>query len=162
MSETKFPYVEIPEHLREVVGEPDEGTRMYRQYGPESLFEAWWYAVCEICGEKSSVSPGGVSMIANVSRAGVHKRMKDGRLTAFMFHVTANRVGLFGGEREIFKEGGRPCVYIPCVECEAWAEQMTGMTKQQRMLEAAGDGDWSGDFIDLSIRKLKKKRKAKS
>jgi len=30
---TSFPFVEIPQHLQEIVGEPDPGTRIFRAYG---------------------------------------------------------------------------------------------------------------------------------
>ncbi len=54
----------------------------------------WFEAVTEIAGP--CVSPGGAGMFAPVSRAAVQKRIKGGNLTAFCFHVTSTRVGLFG------------------------------------------------------------------
>ena len=86
MARRDIEYIKIPSHYLPIIGEADEGTRMYRAYSSDVSFMVWWDAICEICGEESSVSPGGVAMYIKVSRAGVHKRMKEGRLTAFMFH----------------------------------------------------------------------------
>ena len=61
-------------------------------------------------------------MYAAVSRAGVHKRLKEGRLTAFLYHVTETGEPPGGGEAH--KEAGRAYTYIPVQECRAWAEQL--------------------------------------
>ena len=37
----KFPYIEVPREYLEIIGEPDKGTRMYRQYGNEDDFQEW-------------------------------------------------------------------------------------------------------------------------
>lgn len=118
----EFPFVEIPNHLKEVVGNPDEGTKIYRRFGTEEDIEEWFNAVCEICHGDGSVSPGGVSMYAKVSRPAVHKRLKEGRLTGFMFHKIKN--GKFLKSRKKLDEGGHPYICIPVSECKAWAEKM--------------------------------------
>ena len=73
--EEEFPYVEIPKGVTAFIGEVDEGTRIYRTEGPESHCEAWFNALSEAFG--GLISPGGVQMFAPVSRAGVHKRIKE-------------------------------------------------------------------------------------
>ena len=60
---------------------------MYCKYGMEDEMSAWFDAITEICKPEGSVSPGGAAGYARVSRAGIHKRLKEGRLTAFLFHV---------------------------------------------------------------------------
>jgi len=140
-----FSFVDVPARLRDVVGAPDPGTRIYRIEGPEGGSGPWFEAINAIAGQL--VSPGGVSMFAPVSRAAVHKRLKEGRLTAFCYHPTSSKTGLFG-RRKLVR--GTPFVYVPVSECKGWAEEF-----KERMLrlgqitqeELEGDvPDWSGDF----------------
>jgi len=115
-----FPYVRVPDAALRVVGLPDHGTRLYRREGTANQVEQW-FRVVNALARDGLVSPGGVSMFAPVSRSGVHKRIREGRLTAFAFHVTETKHGLFGGyktKRDI------PYVYIPASECRAWAEEV--------------------------------------
>lgn len=147
-----FPLIEVPSSLLPRLGEVDPGTRMYRRYGTEADFADWWDAVLEACGEESCVSPGGVAMYARVSRAGVHKRMKEGRITAFLFHVVKG-VSRWT-KREILDNAGQPYAYIPCEECKAWAKIMKEkMDRKGRKLESFGDGDFNGDFMMSKGRK---------
>jgi len=141
-----FPYVEIPEEVLPVLGTPDVGTRCYRYEALESESGEWFQALNAIVGPV--VSPGGVSMFAPVSRAAVHKRMKEGRMSAFCFHGIETKKGFFGRQKTERKV--LPFVYIPVSECKAWAEEL-----KERMLrleqitaeELEGDRpDWSNDF----------------
>lgn len=117
---TKFDCISVPETLRILVGDPDEGTRCYYTRGPEEDAGAWFDA---ITGLFNCVSPGAVPMFAPVTRAGIHKRLKEGRLTAFYFQVTEVRRTIFGQKRK-----GRQTAYglIPVVECKAWAKELQG------------------------------------
>lgn len=117
-----FPFVHIPGHLSDRIGNPNEGTRLYRRYGKESEIEDWFDAVYEICQGNGSVSPGGVAMYVRVSRPAVHKRLKEGRLTGFLFHQIEE--GRFFKGRKRLKDGGMPYCCIPVSECKAWAEEM--------------------------------------
>lgn len=117
-----FPFVEIPSHLTDRIGEPDKGTRLYRRYGTENDSRDWFDAVCEICEGLGSVSPGGVSMYAKVSRPAVHKRLKEGRLTGFLFHIIKD--GKFLKHRKKMQDGGFPYCFIPVSECKAWAQEL--------------------------------------
>src|SRR5689334_9173252 len=101
----------IPKKLREIVGPADDGTRIHRREGSDEEIGAWFDALCEEYPE-GLVSPGGVAMYAPVSRTGVHKKLKEGKLTAFCFHVTKTERSLFGYQK---KKKERPYVYIPVI-----------------------------------------------
>jgi len=130
-----------------VLGVPDEGTRVYRKDGPEEETGPWFDALTDVVG--SSVSPGGVSMYCPVSRAAVHKRMKEGRLTAFMFHATHKKTDWFGKKR-VLRE--RPLCFIPVSECKAWKIELEDEAKRRKYVsQEALEGkepDWQGDFME--------------
>jgi hypothetical protein len=153
MSSTDFQFVQIPEHLKPIIGTPDRGTRLFRRFGSSEDYRVWWDAVCEICGEEGAVSPGGVSMYAQVSRSGVHKRMKEGRITVFLFHVVKGVSRLTRREK---LENSVAYTYIPGLECKAWAEIIARLPSRQAADEAIGDGDFQGRFLAAKGRKLKK------
>jgi hypothetical protein len=117
---TTFACVTVPDALRRLVGDPAEGTRCYYTSGPEAEAGAWFDAIAELF---NCVSPGCVSMFAPVTRAGIHKRLKEGRLTAFYFQVTEVRRTIFGQKRK-----GRQTAYalIPVTECKAWGQELQG------------------------------------
>lgn len=139
--------VEVPVEISHVFGELVPGTRMYRAEGPEGSSGPWFEAVSEIAG--GCVSPGGASMFAPVSRAAVHKRIKEGKLTAFCYYVTRTSKGIFGKQRQ---KKGLPIVYIPACELKLWASEL-----EERMIrlgritreEIEGDKpDWESSFWD--------------
>ena len=106
----------------------------------------WWDVVCEISGDEGSLSPGGVSMYANVSRAGVYKRMKEGRITAFLYHEVKGVGGIFS--RHEILDCFMPYTYIPGIEIRRWGEYINSrLTRDEQYLEAVGDGDHVGKFI---------------
>lgn len=157
MGKMDFEFVAIPERLLPVLGEQDPGTRIFRRRGSESEYASWWDAVCEICGEEGSVSPGGVAMYARVSRAGVHKRMREGRLTAFLWH-TVKGVSRWTG-REKLEGNGYPFIYIPGIECRAWAKLIEERaSKAEALAECVGDGDMDGSFLRAKGRKGTKRK----
>lgn len=116
----EFPFVKVPPELREIVGEPDPETRTYRRSGTYEECGRWYDAITERF-EDVGLSPGGVSMFVPVSRAAVHQRIKQGRLTAFMFWITTEEKSLFGTKR---KAKQRPYVLLSVNECKAWAEEL--------------------------------------
>ena len=67
----KFQFLDIPDELLPVIGKPDDGTRIYRIKGDENGTGPWFEALSKVAGR--TVSPGGVSMFAPVSRAAVHR-----------------------------------------------------------------------------------------
>jgi hypothetical protein len=68
-----------------------------------------------------TVSPGGAAVYAGVTREGVYKRMRAGRLTAFCFHITKKKKTIFGGEKVLKAE---PVVYLSIPECQAWRAEL--------------------------------------
>lgn len=140
-----FPFVEIPEEAIPVLGQPDPGTRLYRTSGPEEGSGPWFEAVFALVG--SAVSPGGASMYAPVSRAAVHKRIKEGKLTAFAYHVESTRPSLFGKQRQ---KRERPFVYVPSSELRAWATELEErIVRLGRITREELEGrkpDWHGAF----------------
>ncbi len=158
MTTETFPYTEVPDHLIPRIGLADPGTRLYRAYGPRDAFPEWWKAVCEICGEDGAVSPGGVAMFAKASRAAVHKRLKEGRLTAFCFHQESVQRTKFR-KREVITTDGRPVTYIPVTECKAWAKLMQGLSYEERKSLQWGDGDNAGQVLVHSTKPRKKEER---
>ena len=143
-----FKYLEVPAGIEPVVGKPDPDTRIYRREGSDEDSGPWFDALCEHFPGEGFVSPGGVGMYAPVSRSGVYKRLKEGKMTAFCFHVVEAKRSIFGYQDKLKK---RPYVYIPVSECKAWAEELkTRPDRKEAYLEAAGGEkpDHEGEFLD--------------
>jgi hypothetical protein len=147
--------VQIPKEIAHILGEIDPGSRIYRASGTEEENGLWYEAVTSICSG-GVVSPGGAGMFAPVSRPAVHKRMKDGKLTAFLFHVSRKEVNWLGRPREVRKA---PYVFVPVVELKTWAEEIKaralkqGTITDEKLEEAVPD--WEGEFL---LWKTKKER----
>jgi hypothetical protein len=78
----------------------------------------------------------------------VYKRLKEGKMTAFCFHVVEAKRSIFGYQDKLKK---RPYVYIPVSECKAWAEELkTRPDRKEAYLEAAGGEkpDHEGEFLE--------------
>ncbi len=116
-----FPLLHVPEKLQSVLGVPDPGTRIYRQEGTDEDVGRWFDVLSDFFPDDRFVSPGGVAMFAPVSRAGVHKRLKEGRLTIFMFHVSEQKRTPFVYQK---KHKHFPYRYIPVSECKSWAAEL--------------------------------------
>ena len=117
----QFPFIEVPPELRRIVGEPTPGTRAYRREGTYKECGAWFEALGEHYKGDVGLSTNGVIMFVPVSRAGVHKRIREGKLTAFFFYVTHDETTLFGATR---KAKERPFIVVSVSECKAWAEEL--------------------------------------
>ncbi len=117
----QFPFIEVPKELLPIVGKPTPGTRAYRREGTFKECGEWFETLAEHYKGDVGLSSGGVIMFVPVSRAGVHKRIKEGKLTAFFFYVTHEETRLFGAKR-MAKE--RPFILVSVSECKAWAEDM--------------------------------------
>ena len=131
-----FPYLDVPASLKPIVGEPDPEMRIYRRYGSDEECGPWFDALCEHFPGEGFISPGGVAMYAPVSRAGVYKRLKEGNLTAFCFHVVKAERSVFGYQKKL-KE--RPYVYVAVSECKAWGEDLKARPdRKAAYVEAAG------------------------
>src|SRR5438874_7877067 len=117
--QTGFPFVEVPHALESIIGKRDAGTRIYRRDGSQEESAVWFDLLTDLIGP--SVSPGGVGMYCPVSRAAVYKRIKEGKLSIFLFHVTHRKTTLFG-KNKILR--GNPYGYIPVREARAWREEL--------------------------------------
>ncbi len=94
---------------------------MYHQHGRREAFARWFDAVGQVGEPEGVLSAGAAALYVNVSRAGLHKRMKEGRLTAFLFHVDSAAEA-----QEDRGHGGRPYCFIPVRECRAWVDARRG------------------------------------
>ena len=144
--------VDVPEKLLPIIGQPDPGTRMYRTAGDTEQCAIWFDALVTAYPD-SLVSPGGVGMFARVSRAAVHKAMKEGRLTAFLFHEVEERRTLFGTKRPHRKN---PFIYIPVVECKGWGKQLELQYPPDHELEG-NNPDWYGTEIERGPKEFRRK-----
>lgn len=156
MGTESFPFIKIPEHLKDKIGVPDLGTRVYRAYGPEEGFAEWSDIVFQICYGEGCVSPGGAAGYARVSRPGVHKKLKSGRLTAFIYHVTKDSI-LFAGKKKLSANANFYC-FIPVSECKAWAKELSmKRDKAELANEVMGNSDYNDKYLENPPRHLKKK-----
>lgn len=142
-----FPHVVVDRSLLSMVGEPEPGTRIYRREGADTEMAAWYDAICGNV-EARLVSPGGVSMFAPVSRAAVYKRLKEGRLTAFAFHVVEQKRGLFGRAGAVRQK--TPYLFVPVSEAKAWSAELTGrVDRLAAMAEGRGEAaDLNPDLLE--------------
>src|ERR1017187_17627 len=121
MNKDEFPFINVPPEELPIVGEPTAGTRFYRREGSDEECGDWFQAIGRIFGGDVGLSPGGVAMFVPVSRAAVHKRLREGRLTGFAFYVTSHGKSMWGKPRKI-KES--PYLVVPVSECKAWAAEL--------------------------------------
>ncbi len=142
----EFSFVQIPPEMEAVIGKPDPGTHIYRKDGSQEESAAWFDLLTELIGP--SVSPGGVGMYCPVSRAAVYKRIKEGKLSIFLFHVTHRKTTLFGKTKTLRDS---PFGYVPVSEARAWREELEERAVRQGVitqeeLEGAKP-DWHGEFL---------------
>jgi hypothetical protein len=128
---TEFPFVKISRELARVAGKRDEGTRVYRAKGSDEECAAWFEALNEhIPG--GFVSPGGVSMFANVSRAAVYGRIKRGGLTAFVFEMMSREKRSFALVKRVERQ---TFMYVPVSECRAWGKEIEARVEERQQVE---------------------------
>lgn len=141
-------YVEVPEDLYPILGKPDEGTRIYRAEGPKEQCGDWFEAVDRYVGP--CVSPGGAGMYCPVSRAAVHKRIKEGKLSCFLFHTTEIRTSLWSKKEKTLREA--PYAHICVSELKQWRKEIEERAIQQEKVTAeeleGARPDWQGNFMD--------------
>ena len=117
----EFPFIEVPKDLRKIVGEPTPGTRAYRREGTHAECGQWIEDLGLHYKGDVGISPVGVTMFVPVQRAAVHKRIKEGKLTAFFFYITRNESTFFGTKRKVKL---RPYILLSMSECKAWVAEM--------------------------------------
>jgi len=121
MAFIQFPFIEVPQDLRKLIGEPTPGTRAYRREGTHVECGQWLETLGEHFKGDVGISVAGVSMFVPVQRAAVHKRIKEGKLTAFFFYITRIENTFFGTKRKVKL---RPYIVLSMSECKAWAAEM--------------------------------------
>jgi|SRR5208282_5875406 hypothetical protein len=121
MSVNEFPFVNVPPEALPIVGQPTVGTRFYRREGSDQEYGEWIEEIGRIFQGDVGLSPGGVAMFVPVSRAAVHKRLREGRLTGFAFYVTSQGKSLLGKPRKI---KARPYLVLSVSECKAWLNEL--------------------------------------
>jgi len=109
--------IPIPSEIEHVFGEKRPNTRIYERDGTQAEYRVWTEAVFSVC-EGGAVSPGGASMFGGISRASVHNRMEDNKLTAFIFRIVK------GAKTGITEGRDTPYIYVPVSEVKAWAEEI--------------------------------------
>jgi hypothetical protein len=146
----EFPFIEVPEDLRKIGGKPTPGTRAYRREGTHAECGQWIEDLGLHYKGDVGISPAGVTMFVPVQRAAVHKRIKEGKLTAFFFYITRIEDTFFGNKRKVKM---RPYIVLSVSECKAWAAEMkrrlgyvdeqdaTPMIQSERLLQAGGGGE---------------------
>ena len=117
----EFPFIEVPKDLRKMVGEPTPGTRAYRREGTHAECGQWIEDLGLHYKGDVGISPAGVTMFVPVQRAAVHKRIKEGKLTAFFFYITHVESTFFGTKRKVKQ---RPYIMLSMSECKAWVMEM--------------------------------------
>jgi hypothetical protein len=121
MAFIQFPFIEVPKNLRKIVGEPTPGTRAYRREGTHAECGQWIEDLGLHYKGDVGISPAGVTMFVPVQRAAVHKRIKEGKLTAFFFYITRIEDTFFGSKRKVKL---RPYILLSMSECKAWVAEM--------------------------------------
>jgi len=86
MDSLSFHSSKCREDLRKIVGEPTPGTRAFRRRGTHAEWRASGLKNLGLHykGDVGNFAAG-VTMFVPVQRAAVHKRIKEGKLTAFFF-----------------------------------------------------------------------------
>lgn len=151
--ETNFPFIAVPEDLKDIVGEPDEGTRIYAVHGTEDKYRIWADAIFDLC-EGGLMSPGGAANYVGVSRAAVHKALRQGRLTGFFYTISLKPLIKFGPFS--FLGGVGSYGFIPKSELEAWRKQLE---EKGWFGELPTKKDFSFDFIYKASKRQKRKEK---
>jgi hypothetical protein len=150
--QTAFPFVDVPTELESVIGRRDPGTHIYRREGSQEESSAWFDLLTEVIGP--SVSPGGLGMYCPVSRAAVYKRIKEGKLSIFLFHVTHRTTTLFGKNRVL---RDNPYGYIPVSEARAWRRELEERAVKQGAITSeeleGAKPDWHGEFLQWRDRR---------
>jgi hypothetical protein len=147
----EFPFIEVPKDLRKMVGEPTPGTRAYRREGTHAECGQWIEDLGLYYKGDVGISPAGVTMFVPVQRAAVHKRIKEGKLTAFFFYITHVESTFFGTKRKVKL---RPYILLSMSECKAWVVEMKrrmgyvdepdeSLMKQRKKLKPAASADES-------------------
>ena len=93
-------------------------------------------------------------MYCPVSRAAVYKRIKEGKLSIFLFHVTHRKTTLFGKTKTL---RASPYGYVPICEAQAWRKELEERAVRQGMITQedleGSKPDWHGEFLQWQNKK---------
>lgn len=161
-----FPFIKIQGLIATTfAGKPDPGTRMYRAYGSEAGYRVWFDTISKICEPDGLISTAGAAQYVMVSRAGLHKRLKEGRLTVFFYHKMKGSEVASDCLREDYylRYPTFPSnAFIPVSECKAWAAELEGRTLEEferRSMVNIIDWDEKSTISPPSPRKWQRKVK---
>jgi hypothetical protein len=147
----EFPYATIPAEFAQIIGERQADTHVYRREAAYEDIGPWFELLTDLVGP--TVSPGGVGMFCPVSRASVHERVKRGKLSIFLFHVTHRKTTIFGKNKTVRES---PFAYIPVSECKAWRQEIEARAQEQGYISRKelddSRSDWEGDFMKWDSR----------
>jgi hypothetical protein len=146
MTKLEFPFIQVTAEARRIVGEPTPGTRLYRREGSHEESGEWFEAIGKLFEGDVGLSPGGVTMYVPVSRAAVHKRLKEGRLTGFTFYVTSEETTFLGKKR---KAKERPYIVLSVSECKAWAEEMKRRLGYEEEPKTDSEARAANEFVEM-------------
>jgi len=113
-----FDWAARPEALWEL-GVCASGSLAYRREGDLEEAADWFEAINEVAGPV--LPPNGVLMFVPVTRAAVHKRLKEGRLASFSFQVVSSDSDFY---QRIDVDRAKPFVFVPVGACKEWAEEL--------------------------------------
>lgn len=136
-----------------IIGEPIPGTHMYRREGAEDEIPYWTDIIFQMIGP--CLSPGGAAQYVGVSRAAVHKRLKEGGLIGYFFYSTKARTSYFGATKE---KRDLSVGYIPLDQCQQWRSEiekraigkgLVTLDEIQRLKPHWVDDflEWNSDFV---------------
>ena len=103
----------------------DEGTRVYREIGPEMRLRHWLGDVQEAF-DGELIPFEWVADYVQVSRAALHKRIKRGGLTVLVYEMHENVFGILGGVRRRMRQEYK---FVPRSECDSWRELLLNRTE---------------------------------
>jgi hypothetical protein len=109
----------------------DEGTRVYRETGSETWFTHWLGDV-HFAFDGELIPFEWVADYVCVSRAALHKRVKNGGLTVLVYEMREWVSGILGGQRQRMR---REYKYVPKKECDSWRELLRHRTFEDETLK---------------------------
>ena len=128
-----IPFVVVPAKLAKSVGKPGSRTRRYEMVGGHPELQTW----LSILGEQfvGDLLPlNWCPEYVGVTRAAIHKRIKAGNLTAFVFCLVGKPFTVFGAKYAITRQ---EFAYVLRSECDAWQKQL--LERRDRRAEEEDD-----------------------
>lgn len=113
--------------------QPEKETRVYRELGNWSQFRLWLMEMRHLFGG-DLIPMEWVAQLVGVTRAAVHKRIRTGKLTVFVFGMEEHVKGALGGTRTRMRQEFK---YALLTEVLFWRSQLLeeGMQKEDQRAE---------------------------